>query len=161
MNRTITSGALGLLVGVLLALLGHFFALADFPSSYSGFGDDVYAIITDVAIGAFLGLTGGVFTELFCHQSKRRAFCFGVFSLLLSMPALAWNMRELPGHTQVDGSTLSFDALTNQIWYTQLWYMPVAGLVLGCLGWRLWTGKIGLAVAFISIASSFLPAIVR
>ena len=144
MSRLITSGALGLLVGVFLALLGHFFALVDFPSPYNGFGDDVYAIIIDVALGAFLGLTGGVISELFYPQSKRRAFCLGVFSLLLSLPAFVWNMKELPGHIQVAGSTLSFDALTNQLWYTQLWI-----------------GKIGLAVAFVTLASGFLPAIAR
>lgn len=161
MNGIIKTGVLGLLAGVFLALLWHFFALVDFPSPYNGFGDDVYAIIIDVALGAFLGLTGGVLIKLFCPQSKLRAFCLGVFSLLLSSPALVWNMKELPGHIQVDGSTLSFDALTNQLWYTQLWYFPVIGLVLGYLGWRLWIGKLGLAAALVVLASGFVPAIAR
>ena len=155
--RIVLSGLAGMVAGVVLALLWHLVALVILTSPYDGFWDDVYAIIIDCSVGATLGALVSLCIYLYCPHDRQLGMIICLVSVLLSVPALVWDVSSFPHHISVNGSALSFSQFTNQVWYLFLWGLPAVGIVTGFLYRRTLLGKVGMGLAIILIAYGFLP----
>ena len=148
----------GLVSGIALALLWHLVTLFIFVTPYNDYWADVYALIIDCSTGAFLGILSGVCISRFCPREKRFALLLGLAAVILLVPAVVWDANSYPTHVVVNGSALSFDPLTNRVWYLLLLGMPIISVGLSFLCRLIWLRRLGVGFAALLIAYNFFPA---
>ena len=151
------SGLCGLVVGIALALLWHLVTMFILISPYDGFLGDVYAVIIDCSVGAALGTLGGICISLYCPRGRRLSLLLGLTSIVFLVPAIVWDISDIPHRIVINGSVLSSDAFTSQIWYVLLWGLPAIGFVTGLLCRRTVLGKLGVVTAVVLVAYGFSP----
>ena len=156
--KAILGGLCGLVSGVALALLWHLVTLFIFVRPYSDYWGDVYAIIIDCFAGGSFGTLSGICITHFCPREKRFGFLLGLAAVILLVPAVAWDVNSYPTHMVIDGSTLSFDPLTNGVWYLLLLGLPVLSVGLSFLCRPVWLRSLVIGLAVLLIAYGFFPA---
>ena len=157
-SGAVISGLCGLVSGIALALLWHVVTLFIFVSPYNGYWDDVYALIIDCSVGAFFGMLSGICINRFCPCEKRFRLLLGMVAVVLLVPAVVWDANSYPTHVAVNGSALSFDPLTNCVWYLLLLGMPIISVGLSFLCRPIWLRGLGVGFSALLIAYDFFPA---